>query len=448
MTKKLQLFLVTLLLPFTAFAELTEQQAQYAWRATISPGESNLRKIALSAEQLQGAIRNDLGDVAVLDTNGVAVPMLVRKVTPDNEKMQIPLEFSPFNTVAKNRAQTVTATEQITTDSGISTRKTTETVSVPEARTDYVVELTEEQRSLAIDKMVLQWRGLASNQLLKIRIESVERFDQFGSGSVRTVTMAQNESTQEWQTLNELPLLLGLHRISVQNPPPDLRLLNVSGVYHSRGKVAPLWNEPTLMQRDSLNDSTYNFAISSNRSAAYFRFQPATPSTVLRGDVYASNRGSQQKRKLFADIQQHNLTPNAQIKASQYLSLPYSPYEEWWFSSKHPIDQAPLLQVGFEPWEVVFFANGTEPYTLFWGNKDATPARNTLADLLADPKQIETAETVSLNESQVAGGLTRIESSRKQWLSWLLWLVLGIAVALTARMAFSLFRDMNKGEKN
>ncbi len=441
---------LSLVIPSIALAQepAPNAEAQFAWRAEIARGETDLRRVELMPEQLLGATRGDLGDVIVLDANGIPAPMLVRKTPVKTETMKVDLNFESFSSIAKNRARTVTETEQVTTETGTSTRKTTETLTVPQSRTDYLVELDTEQLKLGMDRLLLTWGDVKTNRMLRVSIESVSKFDEFGSGRVKVHNIAQHKAIQNWKSIAELAPGMPLHRISVGNSPDDFYLQSITGLYQKSDTQTVMWSEAQSLQPDSNEDNSYVFDLPAAGAGQYFRLLPAVENTILRGDVYASNKGWQRKDRVFADIQQHNLKTSEQIKASKNLALSRHYYEDWWFVSDNSLASPPSAQIGFEPQEVVFFANGAEPYTLVWGNKDSLAARNTLADLLTDAKQINNAETLTLGDSQIAGGEQRLTSRENKWLSWLLWLVLGLGVALTAKMAISLLREMNSSDKN
>ncbi|MFK8020611.1 MAG: DUF3999 family protein [Pseudomonadales bacterium] len=440
-------FMATIVLSVSAQASdesITNPEQAYAWRATLSASDAKVQRLALTPDHLLDSARQDLGDIKVLDSNGVELPQWIREVPVSLEEHNTVLSFSTFRSVQQGRSKTVTATEQSHSASGTSTRQTRETIAVAETYNDYVVELSAEQQALGIDRLLLQWTGVPDSQLLAVSVEAVNSVKEFGTGRKLTQKLARTGDSAEWQTLDSIPTGKRFLRITVDGERNNFQLTSVTGLYNQKRHAKTQWHEfGTLSTAKQGGENVYAFQLPKSAHARELRLVPATSNQVIRGDLYASNKGWDQKRKLVTNLQQHTLEANENIKPSTTIKLPSQFYQEWWFESDKPIGQPPTIKLGFSANELLFYANGNAPYSLVWGNIDAGAAQNTLADLITNKQQADLATTVTIGEREEAGGVERTQQESNEWMSWLLWIVLGLAVLLTARMALSLFREMS-----
>jgi hypothetical protein len=118
---------------------------------------------------------------------------------------------------------------------------------------------------------------------------------------------------------------------------------------------------------------------------------------------------------------------------------------------------APTLQAGFVPLEVVFLARGAAPYSLAWGSTDVTPANLPLATLLpgyrsgtASPGSPASVQVTALAPiAATANGKPAKESAAAApgQSKWLLWSVLGVGLLALGLMARSLLAQLGKAKE-
>jgi hypothetical protein len=111
-------------------------------------------------------------------------------------------------------------------------------------------------------------------------------------------------------------------------------------------------------------------------------------------------------------------------------------------------DQAPILELGWLPGQLVFMAQGDEPYTLVYGRAGLQAARYQVdrllkaVDPLSEKKLVMTAQA---GPQKIIGGRGMLEpDSKLPWGRWLLWLALVAGVLVVGTMALKLFREMNE----
>ncbi len=82
-----------------------------------------------------------------------------------------------------------------------------------------------------------------------------------------------------------------------------------------------------------------------------------------------------------------------------------------------------------------------------WGNYEGQSNRGNLAEFVnRDLSKVENrGSKVNIGSIQTAGGESRLAAkTRLPWSKWLLWVLLILAALVTGRMAFSLYREMNR----
>jgi hypothetical protein len=111
------------------------------------------------------------------------------------------------------------------------------------------------------------------------------------------------------------------------------------------------------------------------------------------------------------------------------------------------VDQAPTLELGWLPGQLVFMAQGEAPYTLAYGRAGLQAARYQVDRLLnaVDPMREKKLVMPAQAGSQlILGGKGMLEPiSELPWRRWLLWAALIAGVLVVGIMALKLYREMN-----
>ena len=111
---------------------------------------------------------------------------------------------------------------------------------------------------------------------------------------------------------------------------------------------------------------------------------------------------------------------------------------------------APLVELNYPQYEVIFLGDDNGPYTLAWGNYENTAAATDLAGLIEGNLQQAQRRSalVSLATIRESGGIARLTAPTElPWQKWLLWSLLLAAALVTGKMSFSLYREMNGPQK-
>ncbi|MCI5120865.1 MAG: DUF3999 family protein [Candidatus Electrothrix sp. AUS4] len=111
------------------------------------------------------------------------------------------------------------------------------------------------------------------------------------------------------------------------------------------------------------------------------------------------------------------------------------------------IQQAPTLELGWLPGQLVFMAQGRGPYTLAYGRAGLGPAQYLVDRLLQalDPQsEKKLVAKAQAGAEKVLGGEERlIVAQGLPWRRWLLWGILLAGVLIVGMMALKLYREMN-----
>ena len=117
--------------------------------------------------------------------------------------------------------------------------------------------------------------------------------------------------------------------------------------------------------------------------------------------------------------------------------------------------QAPTLQLGWTPSELVFVARGTPPFLLAFGSakleqQDGKTDNEMILQVAGTAPKNEEVSAVRLGKRIELGGEKALQPlpPPQPWKKWLLWAILILGVGLLAGMARSLIKEMNKREEN
>jgi hypothetical protein len=111
------------------------------------------------------------------------------------------------------------------------------------------------------------------------------------------------------------------------------------------------------------------------------------------------------------------------------------------------IHQAPTLELGWLPGQLLFMAQGEKPYTVAYGRAGLGAARSQVDRLLkaVDPQsEKKLVASAQAGPQKILGGEARLETAEElPWRRWLLWVVLVSGVLVVGMMALKLYKEMN-----
>lgn len=416
----------------------------FAFLSRLSESDQPLQRVELPIEVLMSLTRNDLGDVQVFDSTGKLLPSWVRQKPTQKISQQEDLVFHQFSTFYKLHSKTI-STRQIQNQHNQSSEfKTTETIPIHSARHDYIIELTEKQRKHGLKYIQLQWKHEPSDQMLTLRVEVGKDLDKWKTLHTSKNLSNQDSRKTEWIRIEGIPRGYNYIRLIAVKTVQSFDLQKVSAVREYTKPVATIWHSLAALQRDKQLEGFYRFTLPQGLRPHQMRLKPVQQQSFIKGDLYASNDDFNHKITIKRGWQQHSFNDSNVIQASKPLQVRTFNYKNWWFYSGQTLENPPEIEIGFAKYEMLFLNNNNGPFTLAWGNLEASPPANDLLGILGKSAQEMQGELVSITDIEIAGGASRLKSEAKiPWLKWLLWLLLFMAVLITAWMALTLYRDMN-----
>jgi len=419
----------------------------YAYQATLSEVDQALQRVDLQIDVLKNLTQRDLSDIAVFNVDGKRLPHSVIATPSIVTDLDLELPFHEFDRFIRERSRTVTTREQNQQDGSISELSTTETLAIQSLRKDYLIELKPDNVSRRFNSVELQWTHEPASQVLEIRVEAGNELDKLGViNSRKSLTNRQSDDPQ-WRSIERIPADRRYLRLTAVNEIESFVLTRVVGHYQETSDAAML-SSPVELEINEENDGRYySFALPSAVLAESMRIIPAEANAVISGDLYATWTGSDKRVRVRYGFQQHNIA-NAEVKTSQPIRLPTRAFERIWFKPNQVLAFAPSVELIYRPYQAYFLGDGNGPYTLAWGNHAPEPQAANLTTLLQ--RNLREAQdqvaTVTPGPQQQAGGSGRLAPQPTlPWKKWLLWALLVLAAAVTGRMAFRLYREMNAG---
>ena len=440
--KQSLLLLSAIFISFLGTAFATPQQ--YAFQAELSASTQALQRVELSLDILLAVTRADLGDVTVFDVTGKPMPSWVRKTTIQKIEKQFDLPINLFNTYQQSSSKTITTREQNQDQDQLSESTTTEIVPIEQARQDYVIGLPEADTGMKIVSIELIWTHEPADQLLNLRIDTGSDVDSWRTIQSKKSLTNQFSDDAQWRTIVDIPEGEKYLRLTPINSIRSFELSQAIGTYSQNLTERKIWHQLGVLQKTSNQEDHLGFDMPSPIQALELRLIPGEQQTLINGDLFASQTGFEQKRLIGGNIQQHNIS-GGEIKPSKSIKLPGQNYVHWWFKPNQQPISPTRAEVAFPVYELLFLGNGKGPFVLAWGNHESEAPSNDLINILSpEQRQQPVSELVQPRTVQTAGGESRLSPQAKiPWLKWLLWLLLAAAVITTAKMALSLYRDMN-----
>ena len=205
-------------------------------------------------------------------------------------------------------------------------------------------------------------------------------------------------------------------------------------------------------EQDKLEYGAYRFSVTGRAPVQRFTFRFDDDNAFYRGQLY-SRMDNDSKWVSRGHFLQYRLKLKGGVVESDALILPSARDGEWLIKFDTPSTfkegRLPVIRLGWYPERLIFLAQGKPPYTLAYGNPRVEPAHTELASLLKslddDEREEVTESLATLGEVRELGGVSRLqpEPEKFPWRKVVLWLVLIIGVLVMAKMAVSLFRQMD-----
>lgn len=207
------------------------------------------------------------------------------------------------------------------------------------------------------------------------------------------------------------------------------------------------------VDKNSIEYGAVFFSTKRHAPVQRFTFDFGGTNKFYRGSIY-SRADSKSDWTDHGRFLQYRLKMPGGVVQSPALHLPAVRDSEWLLKLETPklarSSVLPVVKMGWYPERLTFLVQGRPPYTLAYGNPRVKPADTDLSILLNGLTDEQKKEIVNdntgLSAQRPLGGVSKLEpeAPRFPWRTALLWLVLVAGVLIMAKMAVSLFKQMNE----
>ena len=457
--------------------EASNAAGDYAYRWPLkTEGQNAAWQFELTPEVYAALIDPDLGDFVVLNADGQAVPVARLTVDPATRPG---VAQAPLPVFALPRRASDASVDDLSlrlerdgngrlrllqVDMGASAASTTTAspVSAPAmpAPIDYVMDADlgrDPKRPATVDRLDLRWPDIGDVHA---------RFAMEGS-----------DDLEHWQTLVDGAAVVSLRRggsvlqrRDIALPPTSLRYLRlrqldgdpVPGLQVTArrtrgGAQPPQWRRVRAEFVDTAPDAfgkghLYRYRLPAKlpvgRVGVILGADNATAEVILdaqNGSAGGEDAWTPIGRTLLFRLQQNGL----RIDNEDYALTAPIAAREWRLRSPIALTPSPTMDVAYLPDRFVFLAQGSGPYTLAAGSRDARrdplPVEQALAPLRSRLGAEWSPPVATLGaRSEAAGTQAYAEKATPpDWRRWLLWGFLVLGAAIVGGFALSLLRARN-----
>lgn len=424
--------------------------------------------LELPAEVYRAVRRADLGDIRIFDSTGEVVPHGLRPVVEQHEavrqKDSVPF-FPLYASTATGQADLAMHVLRNTAGAIIN-------INTKPAPGDDSPQIT----GYLLDLSGLKWPAG--------ELEFHWQTDR--NSSIFNIQLRQSDDLQHWSSLTATAILVDLQhggaRILKRTVPltykpksylqltwpagePPLLLTQVTGSSQIIGSLQRRqWVDlasGAVHENGGELSVLYQTTAHLPVSSAQFVFQGKNPLARMTLQSRASDQDSWRTRceQVFYSF---GLTaPEVGSVRNEPCSFPLTSDPKWRAMVREDgagiglRQQAPILQLGWTPNELVFVSRGTPPFLLAFGS-----AKLEHQEKAAESDMI--LQTIGITQTNRKIGVARLGERielggdkalhplplPRPWQKWLLWAVLIFGVGLLAAMARSLIKEMNKKAEN
>ncbi|MES9906462.1 MAG: DUF3999 family protein [Sedimenticola sp.] len=417
----------------------------YAYQAELSELEGSLLRVNLLAELLVVLARDDLGDVAVFDHRGERMPTWVQPRQHKNIRQSIPLTFYEFTSGRGGDREERVKLSRDSQGRVEGYNKLSGPQSVVEVVSHYVIELPQDDRSIRIDELRLDWTQQPEQRLLTVQLHASDDLNHWTLLSANiSLTHLMKSTVQPDGRGIRVDTSKKYLRLSLNEPPDRFRIRSVVGYYKSAQPKDIRWIATGALVAEESDPGYFAFSVAPKVRPEGVRFTFSKPNQLVKGALYSLNQKRGERILRQRAVVQHNITGNSDVAANKSITLQGVRDSQWWFKPEQAMAESPVVEIAMPQYELLFLAGGEAPYRIVWGNRDAPRPTNKLKAVIdRDRRSTIDLPLVVMRATTPLGGEERVlQSKAESWLKWLLWASLMVVIVVAGRMAYQLYREM------
>ncbi|WP_339134880.1 MAG: DUF3999 domain-containing protein [Candidatus Electrothrix sp. GW3-4] len=432
---------------------LQREDFAYGMDLTIS-GNHAIYGLDIPAAVYQGCTRADLGDLRVFNASHPVPHLLRPQVSKETKRPAKALPFFPLLSERRGRSGSPPDLHIATNSQGtiIDIRQ-----NVPGGGNQIVTAYILDTSGLEYpaDWLEFAWEGQGEQFSTSVQVDASNDLNSWQT-QVRLVALAELRFGGHTLLRKRIAVPQGVHRktylrISWPAGENGVRVTGVKAGYNRETQSFPrtmfsLTGEALPVTEQGVLRYQYD-------SKGFFpvdQLNIRLPEQNALSQVAVFSRADQEASwRRRASVLVYRLTVDGLNLDSGTIAIKRTTDRYWRLEleANSAIDQAPTLELGWLPGQLVFLAQGKKPYTLAYGRVGLEAAGSQVDRLLkvVDPqnekKLVAPAQT---GAQKVLGGEARLEVAQDMpWGRWLLWAVLVSGVMIVGVMALKLYREMN-----
>ena len=460
-----------LLATITTMAIATELPARndYAYGYDLATqGSSGFYSVAVPLDVYRSVTDPGLRDAGVYNADDQAVPRLFEH-TPakeNNIEQEVTLALVPlYGQMPEQEEQLRLLLHQDATGTRIElnapqqgfSKTHDENNTVPGEKknlTAYIVDVSNLDQTLKV--LTFNWQQQTHGFIGKVRLETGDDLQQWREVGSATLAELLHEDTRiEHNTLKLSAKLSDYLRFTWSDMPADWSLQSVTGTYAHAAKGVLSAHEWIALDPDQTNETGNEYLFDLDGYPPTDRINVLLPdeNIVLRASVF-HRRNETDNWRLSHNGIFYNITRQGKTLQSVATIVPEARASQWKIRIESGSTSGPIqLQLGWQPDQLVFLAQGSPPFELVTGRahdrleqfpQERVLGDNSIFDML---RQSGTAGIASLGPRRVIAGTDQLTvATTSSWRVLLLWAGLLAAIGLVGWLVFSLMREMNKAD--
>ena len=467
--RRMALWLMPLALISVA-AAAAEKLPDFAWSLAIeADGSTDSYQFDLPAAVYRGITRRDAGDLRVFNAAGEVVPHAFQHQTSAEAPKPQPRALTPFALKGLASKGIDGLHVRVTRSGGKTVFQLDEGGggNAPAPVLGYLVDVTAiEQPIQALELAV----DAPADYAGKLRVEAsmdLARWDTVAAGAP-LLSLQHAGAKLEQRRVEFAPRKTKYLRLSWTGLPPEARLSNVlAETSVSPVAVARQWESVAGVAVPD-KPGEYAFDLLGHFPVDRLRLGLPQQNTLAQVEILSRNRASDPWRYVSRAVVYRLRREGAEILSPE-IGIATNPDRYWLLR----VDQKggglgagePQLFAGWVPHRLVFVARGGAPFTLAYGNREATPSNHALETLVRgyDPKpgesgleQVKMTQVAAVAPTRMkspelqlpaALGGTVISRDATEIKKMILWSALVAAVLLLVWMAWRLLRQMDSAPR-
>ena len=406
--------------------------------------------------------QGDLGDIRIFNKAGTAVPHVLRRPPKPQEQLTI-FSVLPFFPVYRQETRAGQEGVSVRVEKGadgavIDVQSEGKQGGDEQELAGYIIDASEHKAR--IDALDIAWEAEKTNNVTTVSLAFSHDLTHW-TPLVSQATLARMQFSGHQISKTKIPLQTqggGYLRLSWPNPQNRITVQKITAIRNST-KPGPERSWALFPGAPSSDNKKSGAQAFEYDSAAHLpvdrlRFGFDDQNTLVQARVYSrpqpdANWVLRQSGLIY------DLRFEAETRIQNTLSFGSTPDRYWRVEiekgSGGGWDDPPIVELGWQPHELLFIARGEGPFMLAYGSarleeegRDSGPS-DLLTRVLGSDEEFLIKEA-GLMPQIVLGGPDRLTPIPPPlpWRQWLLWVVLVIGVGLVAWMAIVLGKGMRK----